>query len=48
MDVPVLNNYQCQAQLRQTRLGPQYNLNPGMLCAGGEEGKDACKVCKNF
>lgn len=44
VDVPVIPVYQCVAQLRQTRLGPHYNLSPGMLCAGGEEGKDACKV----
>lgn len=43
VDVPVINKYQCEAQLRRTRLGPSYNLPPGMLCAGGEEGKDACK-----
>ena len=29
--------------MRQTRLGYSYKLNPGFLCAGGEEGKDACK-----
>lgn len=28
--------------LRQTRLGPDFALHPGFLCAGGEEGKDAC------
>ncbi|XP_035787447.1 uncharacterized protein LOC118464280 isoform X2 [Anopheles albimanus] len=43
VDVPIVNHYQCQNQLRQTRLGFSYNLNPGFLCAGGEEGKDACK-----
>lgn len=44
VDVPVIGPAQCQAQLRQTRLGYSYNLSPAMLCAGGEEGKDACKV----
>jgi len=43
VDVPVVNRGHCQSLLRQTRLGPSYNLSPGMLCAGGEEGKDACK-----
>lgn len=33
----------CQAALRHTRLGPRYVLHPGMICAGGEAGKDACK-----
>lgn len=35
----------CEAALHQTRLGPTYRLHPGMLCAGGQLGKDACKVC---
>uniref|UniRef100_A0A2A4JWX3 Phenoloxidase-activating factor 2 n=1 Tax=Heliothis virescens TaxID=7102 RepID=A0A2A4JWX3_HELVI len=43
VDVPILSHGQCQQQLRQTRLGYNYELNPGFLCAGGEEGKDACK-----
>ncbi|XP_055629559.1 uncharacterized protein LOC129770626 isoform X3 [Toxorhynchites rutilus septentrionalis] len=43
VDVPIINDYQCQNQLRQTRLGYSYKLNPGFICAGGEEGKDACK-----
>lgn len=43
VDVPVINHQQCQNQLRQTRLGYNYNLNPWWLCAGGEENKDACK-----
>ncbi|XP_041772682.1 uncharacterized protein LOC121593948 isoform X2 [Anopheles merus] len=43
VDVPIVNHYQCQNQLRQTRLGYTYNLNQGFICAGGEEGKDACK-----
>ncbi|XP_065093744.1 uncharacterized protein LOC135714336 isoform X3 [Ochlerotatus camptorhynchus] len=43
VDVPIINHQQCQNQLRQTRLGYSYNLNPGFVCAGGEEGKDACK-----
>ncbi|XP_073843388.1 uncharacterized protein isoform X2 [Musca autumnalis] len=43
VDVPILSHHQCESQLRQTRLGYSYKLNPGFLCAGGEEGKDACK-----
>ena len=34
----------CESALRNTRLGPRYVLHPGMICAGGEAGKDACKV----
>ena len=29
--------------LKQTRLGPGFQLHEGFICAGGEEGKDACK-----
>ncbi|CAB3259796.1 unnamed protein product [Arctia plantaginis] len=43
VDVPIHSHGQCQQQLRKTRLGHNYELNPGFLCAGGEEGKDACK-----
>ncbi|KAG7296117.1 hypothetical protein JYU34_021213 [Plutella xylostella] len=43
VDVPIHGHNQCQQQLRQTRLGFNYELSPGFLCAGGEEGKDACK-----
>nr|XP_033330848.1 uncharacterized protein LOC117222924 isoform X2 [Megalopta genalis] len=43
VDVPVVNNQICEHQMRRTRLGPGFNLHPGFICAGGEEGKDACK-----
>ncbi|XP_068082200.1 uncharacterized protein [Anabrus simplex] len=43
VDVPIVSHHQCQAQLQQTRLGYDFKLHPGMICAGGEEGKDACK-----
>lgn len=43
VDVPIIDQNTCQQQLRQTRLGYNYVLNPGFICAGGEEGKDACK-----
>ncbi|CAD1480033.1 unnamed protein product, partial [Heterotrigona itama] len=43
VDVPVVSNAICEQQMRRTRLGPSFNLHPGFICAGGEEGKDACK-----
>ena len=43
VDLTVLGQSECEAMLRTTRLGPQFHLHPGFLCAGGEEGKDACK-----
>ena len=42
--VPVMDSEICQQVLRGTKLGPSYNLHQGMICAGGEEDKDACKV----
>ena len=29
--------------LRKTRLGEKFTLDKSFMCAGGEEGKDACK-----
>ncbi|XP_015782537.1 serine proteinase stubble isoform X1 [Tetranychus urticae] len=43
VDVPILSHTDCEQTLRQTRLGPYYQLHPGFLCAGGEPGKDACE-----
>ncbi|KAB7495293.1 Serine proteinase stubble [Armadillidium nasatum] len=43
VEVPVWGNKGCESALRKTRLGVNYKLDDGMLCAGGEEGKDACK-----
>ena len=43
VDVPVLLDFDCERKLKQTRLGADFSLHPGFLCAGGEEGKDACK-----
>ena len=42
--LPIMNKSICRQKLKQTRLGPDFNLYEGFLCAGGEEGKDACKV----
>lgn len=43
--VPLLEWADCQAKLQATRLGPQFQFNPtSFICAGGEEGYDACTV----
>ncbi|XP_042215657.1 uncharacterized protein LOC121861800 [Homarus americanus] len=43
VDLPVIDQQVCQTALRQTRLGHDFSLHSGMMCAGGEEGKDACE-----
>lgn len=43
VELPVISQMECEAALRQTRLGPHYRLHPGFICAGGEGGKDACE-----
>jgi len=43
VDVPVLSHFDCERKLKNTRLGFDFVLHPGFICAGGEEGKDACK-----
>lgn len=42
IEVPLVNHGRCQTLLRKTRLGKYFILNESFLCAGGEEGKDAC------
>lgn len=51
----LVENSKCQDQLRATnRLNERWQLHPGFVCAGGEEGKDVCEgdgggplVCKH-
>jgi secreted trypsin-like serine protease len=43
IDLPVVDNNQCQSSLRQTRLGGKFKLDESFLCAGGTPGKDTCK-----
>ncbi|CAG0886005.1 unnamed protein product [Darwinula stevensoni] len=43
VDVPLIPHHECERALRNTRLGYDFQLHPGFLCAGGEQGKDACK-----
>jgi hypothetical protein len=42
VDLPVVNHEECQTRLRDSRLGRDFDLHEGFLCAGGEIGKDTC------
>lgn len=45
VDVPVLDSGKCQSLLRATRLGSGFVFDStSFICAGGEQGKDACTV----
>lgn len=44
LELPIVPHEQCQEQLRRTRLGNYFVLHHSFICAGGEEGKDTCKV----
>ncbi|CAG9810820.1 unnamed protein product [Chironomus riparius] len=51
--VPIVDHSKCQKQFRDFRLGPRFRLHESFVCAGGEEGLDACNndggsplVCK--
>ena len=43
VDVPIIGHDRCERLLQSTKLGFDFQLHNGFLCAGGEEGKDACK-----
>ncbi|XP_070074884.1 phenoloxidase-activating factor 2-like isoform X1 [Drosophila takahashii] len=43
VDMPVVPAQQCQANLRETRLGRHFILHDSFICAGGEKDKDTCK-----
>ena len=44
VDVPMVPHGDCQTMLRNTpRLPRQFKLDKSFVCAGGEEGKDACR-----
>ncbi|XP_057668159.1 phenoloxidase-activating factor 2-like [Diorhabda carinulata] len=42
VDLPYIDKSKCQELLRNTRLGQFFELHHSFMCAGGEEGKDAC------
>jgi plasma kallikrein len=42
IDMPVVAKRDCEEKISKTVLGPDFKLKEGKLCAGGQEGKDAC------
>lgn len=42
IDLPIIKAPKCQENLRATKLGPRFKLNPSFMCAGGEKGVDTC------
>ncbi|XP_043268687.1 phenoloxidase-activating factor 2-like [Venturia canescens] len=43
VDVPIIDQADCESRLRNTRLGQYFVLDrTSYMCAGGEAGKDAC------
>lgn len=38
-----MENKECQSKLRDTRLGPFFELDSSFICAGGVKGVDTCK-----
>ncbi|CAG4958630.1 unnamed protein product [Colias eurytheme] len=43
VEIPVVEQGDCQERLRHTRLGKFFKLSKSFMCAGGVEGKDTCK-----
>ncbi|CAH2062301.1 unnamed protein product, partial [Iphiclides podalirius] len=43
VELPVVDRNTCRSKLRETRLGPFFELHSSFMCAGGEPGKDTCK-----
>merc|ERR1711918_289962 len=42
IDLPVVNDDDCQDSLRKTKLGRKFKLDSSFACAGGVNGKDTC------
>lgn len=41
-DLPILRRDTCQAAMRQTRVGPYYNLDKSFICTGERAGQGQC------
>lgn len=44
VDLAIVPNDRCQEELRKTRLGQYFILDPSFICAGGQTGMDTCEV----
>lgn len=44
VELPAVGFAHCQEALKTTRLGTRFLLHESFMCAGGEKGKDVCKV----
>ena len=43
IELPTVEHGDCQRKMRKTRLSRRFILHDSFMCAGGEEGIDACK-----
>lgn len=43
MHLPLITHEDCEKRLQTTRLGKTFHLDESFICAGSEEGRDACK-----
>lgn len=43
IELPAVPFTECEEMLKKTRLSEDFILDPGFMCAGGEEGIDTCK-----
>jgi len=46
VELPVIPRDKCQKSLQDFKLGKRFRLHDSFVCAGGEAGKDTCKVCR--
>lgn len=44
VELPIVPRDPCIQKLRTTRLGSHFRLHNSFICAGGEKGRDTCKV----
>jgi hypothetical protein len=44
VELPIIPSADCQDKLRLTRLSSFFRLHDSFVCAGGESGKDTCRV----